>query len=233
MRRLAEAACDAARGDWATFRQSYRHPVLVVRLILGGDIQRRFGPGRGHGETARAAALRASTMAFLQDDAPFGARRDHDLAQDRPPATPVYAEVRRSGRLGQRRVVTVGRLQPADVTLADFTVSGAHAAFRLRLTDGRFAVMDLGSTNGTHVEGERIAPETWVPIRSGGHVGFGRICCEFLIPEHFYERLSGLPAPSSRLAARAPMVDRAADEEAVFVTGPVPTRTRRFERRGP
>jgi predicted component of type VI protein secretion system len=63
---------------------------------------------------------------------------------------------------------TVGR-DDCDVVLTDPEVSRRHAVLVAR-SDG-LAIEDLGSTNGTWVNGERIAaPE---PIRAGDEVRFG------------------------------------------------------------
>ena len=60
---------------------------------------------------------------------------------------------------GQRYVVgaagaSIGRTAPADIVLADSEVSRAHC--RLTLDNGILTVADLGSTNGTFVNGERV-----------------------------------------------------------------------------
>ena len=60
----------------------------------------------------------------------------------------------RACRLGEAEVV-VGGDAACDLVLSDDRVSARHAAVR---GDGaRFAVRDLGSTNGTWYEGSRIA----------------------------------------------------------------------------
>jgi S1-C subfamily serine protease len=51
----------------------------------------------------------------------------------------------------------------------DLTVSTEHAQFACR--DGVWYVRDLGSRNGTWVNGGRV--EGMVPLKSGDHVGFG------------------------------------------------------------
>ena len=51
-------------------------------------------------------------------------------------------------------VTSAGRHPNADIFLDDVTVSRRHAEFRRTGTD--FAVVDLGSMNGTYYEGERV-----------------------------------------------------------------------------
>ena len=51
--------------------------------------------------------------------------------------------------------IVVGRSQSCDLLLADERVSRKHASFRV-LMDGRIVVQDLGSMNGTYLNGRRI-----------------------------------------------------------------------------
>lgn len=63
------------------------------------------------------------------------------------------------GRLEKRFVVSplgvkIGRTPPADIVLADARVSRNHCM--VELADSRLRVSDLGSTNGTYIDGNRI-----------------------------------------------------------------------------
>lgn len=51
-------------------------------------------------------------------------------------------------------VVEAGRNPDAGILLDDVTVSRHHASFEV--TDGTLVVRDLGSTNGTYVNGRRV-----------------------------------------------------------------------------
>jgi hypothetical protein len=63
----------------------------------------------------------------------------------------------------------IGRSRSSGCVLADPTVSRAHAVVSYR--DGRWTMRDLGSTNGTLVNGRRITGET--EVRPGDEVAFG------------------------------------------------------------
>ena len=64
---------------------------------------------------------------------------------------------------------TVGRHPSSDIFLDDVTVSRRHAEF---LRDGRaFSVRDVGSLNGTYVNGERIDA---APLTTGDEVQIGK-----------------------------------------------------------
>ena len=68
-----------------------------------------------------------------------------------------------------RAVTVLGRAGDVDVPLDDAGVSRRHA--EVHVTDGRFRVVDLGSTNGTFVDGERV---TTGELRDGSTVTVGR-----------------------------------------------------------
>src|ERR671932_1145327 len=68
-----------------------------------------------------------------------------------------------------RTEINVGRVQGNELTLPKGNVSKRHA--RLLFRDGRFIVTDLKSTNGTYVNGRKIAQATIV--REGDKIYIG------------------------------------------------------------
>lgn len=72
---------------------------------------------------------------------------------------------------GDRAVLTIGRSPDCDLTLADLTVSWRHA--ELRWAGTGWVLADLGSTNGTRVNGWRAGPG--LAVRPGDRVTFGRM----------------------------------------------------------
>jgi hypothetical protein len=75
--------------------------------------------------------------------------------------------------LGDRPTV-VGRLPECDVTLPDANVSRHHAEVRPE-GDG-FVLVDLGSTNGSHVNGVRVTRRA---LLHGDELTFGNSRCTF------------------------------------------------------
>lgn len=69
---------------------------------------------------------------------------------------------------------TVGRDEPAEICIAEPLVSRGHARIEPR-GDG-FVVKDLGSTNGTRVNGTLVNEHT---LRDGDEVRFARARCVF------------------------------------------------------
>lgn len=70
---------------------------------------------------------------------------------------------------------SVGRVEGNEIVLADASVSRRHAT--LTVSDGRLAVEDLGSSNGTFIDGNRIKQGLVVP---GTRVRFGNIELEMV-----------------------------------------------------
>lgn len=92
-------------------------------------------------------------------------------------AGPLAKFVVRSGDLkGQRLIVKVpivniGRADYCDLVIPDDSVSSQHA--KLTRREGVWVLTDLGSTNGTTVDGERIEGD--IPIAPGARVRFGDV----------------------------------------------------------
>ncbi len=100
----------------------------------------------------------------------------------RPSAATNFASfLARSGPLkGQRfavktPVVNIGRADYNDIVIADASVSTAHA--KLQRREGVWVLVDLDSTNGTFVDGERVTGEA--PIPPGATVRFGDVTLVF------------------------------------------------------
>ena len=66
----------------------------------------------------------------------------------------------------------VGRSRLADLRMVEPTVSGEHAV--LRWTGREWEQHDLGSRNGTNVDGRRLSPGERVTIRLGAVIAFGQ-----------------------------------------------------------
>lgn len=84
---------------------------------------------------------------------------------------------------------TVGRAPDADISLNDGTLSGHHLSLG-RLSDGRWTVEDLGSTNGTTVEGLTLKVGERMPLRNGSVIKAGQVTLTFQTAEGMWKRLS-------------------------------------------
>lgn len=74
-------------------------------------------------------------------------------------------------------VVIVGKGRQSDVLIDDDSVSTSHAS--LEYERGSWRITDLGSANGTFVEGVRLASEVPTPLAYGSTVRFGAVQTHF------------------------------------------------------
>jgi pSer/pThr/pTyr-binding forkhead associated (FHA) protein len=98
-----------------------------------------------------------------------------------PEAGPLASLLFRTGDLKGRRlsikvpVVNIGRGDYNDLVIADPSVSTMHA--KLQRREAVWILTDLGSTNGTFVEGERLTGEA--PLGPGTTLKFGDVIALF------------------------------------------------------
>jgi hypothetical protein len=79
---------------------------------------------------------------------------------------------------GPRTVFTIGRSPDCDLPLSNVTVSWHHA--ELRRTDQAWVLVDMGSKNGTRVNGWRV--DSGFTVRAGDRVSFGAAAFRFADP---------------------------------------------------
>ena len=108
-----------------------------------------------------------------------GVKRE-GAATARPSAVLATMLVRAGGLKGTRLtiktpVANVGRADYNDLVIPDESVSTAHA--KLQRREGVWVVVDLDSTNGTFVDGEKVKGEA--PIAPGAVVRFGEVSLVF------------------------------------------------------
>lgn len=131
---------------------------------------------------APASAYNGDTIKFgsvtLTVTLPGGGARPAALAPPAPdeaPQGPRLGTIRLSDGSEQpllAGVTTIGRRSTNRVVLPDPFASGAHA--EIRAEEGKVVMVDLGSTNGTFIAGERIAPQTPIPVTDGLTITFGK-----------------------------------------------------------
>jgi pSer/pThr/pTyr-binding forkhead associated (FHA) protein len=86
-----------------------------------------------------------------------------------PPGTVAVIEVDGRVQPVSKAVTVLGRGVDADVVLDDPGVSRRHA--EIHVLDGKLRLVDLGSTNGTYLDGERVHAG---PIADGSTITMGR-----------------------------------------------------------
>ena len=98
--------------------------------------------------------------------------------------------------------ITIGRVEDNILQIADGSVSSHHAVLALRGQD--YVLTDIGSTNGTRVNGQDLAPDTEHKLRDGDHIRFGHVETVYLSenaseaqPLPVEEVVAAVPASSS------------------------------------
>jgi signal transduction histidine kinase len=93
------------------------------------------------------------------------------------------ADLGKAFRIGTSAVIGRGA---ADIPLAEGDVSRRHA--RVRFGDNGYEIDDLGSSNGTSVNGVRVTGSA--PIRPGDRIQIGRTVLVFAIHDELEERVA-------------------------------------------
>ncbi|BFM39067.1 adenylate/guanylate cyclase domain-containing protein [Synechocystis sp. LKSZ1] len=83
--------------------------------------------------------------------------------------------------LSSKTYWTVGRYQDNDIVIADHTISRNHAILQATET-GEFLLIDLGSRNGTFVNGRRVSIP--VLLKNRDQITFGKTEAKFYASEH-------------------------------------------------
>jgi hypothetical protein len=136
----------------------------------------------------RAERSNRGTIRFTPDD-----QQEHVAAKSL--VGRVWFLTKKRENRHQSRII-IGRTSDSDVTIPELSISVEHAA--LQATPFGLAVQDLGSTNGTFVDGERVMKGVTVSLYSGMMLALARFEFEYLRHKDFLERLKQLamrPSP--------------------------------------
>lgn len=91
----------------------------------------------------------------------------------------LVSAARRAHRLREGRTYTMGREEGAEIHIQDAMISRRHA--EIVSCEGGWAVRDLGSRNGTYVNGRRVSGEVTLVDQDRVQVG-GQIYCYHVVP---------------------------------------------------
>jgi len=118
-------------------------------------------------------------MPKLQIVRPDGTQTDHELTEE---------------------ILTIGRAPDNVFPIDDASVSSHHA--QISKSSGVYLLKDLGSTNGTQVNGTELQRETDYTLTPGDKILFGHVESVF-DPEHAAEGPQELPETETRSVAPA------------------------------
>ena len=168
----------AAAPDYAAAQQAAAGAVDQFNAYAAGAAPAAAAAGYAAGQAAAAAAPQPQAMP--QQAAPQQAANTVMFAgagvPGQQPAQPRQASrarlidtaAHRAIALASARV-TLGRESRNDITIPDINVSRSHAEISLS-PQGAWVITDLGSTNGTYVNGRAVASQ---PLNEGDHIAMG------------------------------------------------------------
>jgi hypothetical protein len=84
--------------------------------------------------------------------------------------------------------ISVGRARNCDVVMRDPSVSKLHAHFRVREA-GRLDLVDLGSQNGTRINGRPLAPNAPDWVGPGDTILFGAVSAKLVDSDALFDLL--------------------------------------------
>ena len=167
----------AAAPDYAAAQQAAAGAVDQFNAYAAGAAPAVAAAGYAAGQMASAAPR---PQAMPQQAAPQQAANTVMFAgagvPGQQPAQPRQASRARLIDTAANRAidlasarVTLGRESRNDITIPDINVSRTHAEISLS-PQGAWVITDLGSTNGTYVNGRAVASQ---PLNEGDHIAMG------------------------------------------------------------
>ena len=167
----------AAAPDYAAAQQAAAGAVDQFNAYAAGAAPAVAAAGYAAGQMASAAPR---PQAMPQQAAPQQAANTVMFAgagvPSQQPAQPQQASHARLIDTAANRAidlasarVTLGRESRNDITIPDINVSRTHAEISLS-PQGAWVITDLGSTNGTYVNGRAVASQ---PLNEGDHIAMG------------------------------------------------------------
>lgn len=164
---LNQAVNDLTRKDFIAFADNV--PFLIGSAIYEGNLKEFASEGRG---------IAAKTVAFSRNQLIEQMESDSIRRS-------VYPLLKGSLHRNASPAFQIGRLAGNDIIITDVSVSKKHATIVSFGTAGQ--IIDLGSTNGTAINGKKLKPKERVRIADGDLISLGRYEFKFLLPGSLYD----------------------------------------------
>jgi hypothetical protein len=164
-----------------------RYPAPFL-LIFGSEIDGSPSDPPGAPEAGTlAGSFTFRTFTGYPDDTSSG----NELRE-------VYPVTKRGANPYPDRV-SVGRARNCDIVLRNRSVSKLHAHFR-RASSGKFEIVDLGSYNGTWLNGAQLDAHNGELVSTGDELQFGTVAAQLVDADTLYDMLRS--TSSSRIPLR-------------------------------
>ena len=172
---LANLRRIAQENDKDSFIRFVRQPVLAGAAIQAGRISSQGG-GAGGDEMNR-------TQIFEPSGTNPGASPASEALKHA-----IYPLIKGEYSTTSSRAFVIGRIDGNDMIMPDFAISKKHAT--INMDSNSFYLKDLGSTNGTFVNGKRLDKKS-LKIHDQDVLSFARYEFTFLFPSSLYKMLCG------------------------------------------
>lgn len=160
--------------EWAFYSMvAVQLGFLVVLLMDSQPRANCYGPDP-KGERAPTSTHKTSVPQRNHETAPRRSGHDWTLEGINPePDAPPSIRLNLSAEVLRRRCVVGRKADAVDFVLPNTSVSGCHA--ELWEESGSLMLEDLGSSNGTRVNGTEISPHESTEIMEGDQIEFGEV----------------------------------------------------------
>ena len=100
----------------------------------------------------------------------------------------VFPVVKPRGSM--RGPITMGRVSENDIAIPEYSISKRHCV--IARVENEYRLTDMGSTNGTFVDGVRLVAQKPRRLLGGETISMGRLMLVFYFPEGFLRHLQAL-----------------------------------------
>jgi len=159
------------------FVNQAKHPFLVGKQLYEGHLWRPQG-------CAASATMRFSREEFKMSVDEASGKIDVDSPSV---GKAVFALCKKLDSETPPNVFSIGRFQTNDMVIADYAISKNHASVIVFFK--KYFLVDLDSTNGTAVNGQRLQPNVKVEIPVGCTITFGRFDFVLVPADALHSRL--------------------------------------------
>ncbi|HZV03340.1 MAG TPA: FHA domain-containing protein [Planctomycetota bacterium] len=182
--RLAQLALLAATMSEEEFAKAYPKPCLVFEKLPGGI----FGTG---------SDTPTGEFHWAKTDLADRREKDDDYGMPEAITRETIFFLEKSSRNNFDGLVILGRQPRSDLVLESHLVSKVHLMFMQQPGAAGWNVVDPGSTNGTLLNGKKLSPRAFEPIREADVLVIAReIEAVYHTASGLFRRLSGLHVAS-------------------------------------